>query len=1779
MISDKSSVAFNLKRHRTLPMRRKNRCLSALWLLVRTSVLVLMCTHPIIAFATNLESRPQDANSSVVPQHLRGESETLLPDGRKLIIGGIVSGSVTNRVFYEIPKTGVRSSISATPLYPRAYHTATILPDGKVFIFGGTGNDDSAILRAEIFDPSTNSFERVLSTPGLSRSHHSATLLTDGRVMVAGGVDSKGKTLSRVDIWDYRSGQWAQVAVPLSTGRSGHTASLLPDGTVLLEGGQDDSGSAISYGEIVDADAPSVRLSSISAEKLLNAGQPRVTASIPQNGEIRIPTGQVISLRFSEPINISSISEASIQLRTSVQSVKINIIPTEGGMLAFIRPLTQLENGTAYTLSIAGATDGSGRSLPESTIIFTTEPTGNNEIDETGSSQSNISAAGWSGQTSTANAGNRPTSEWRKLPLLPAPEGETALAGQVLKLDGTPLSKVLLEIGKEKAFTDDTGRFLLRNLGSGHHIMLVDGGPAATGKDTYGIYRVGVDLKSGETNSLNYVIWMTALDTPHVVHISSPTTSDLVVTNPGVPGVELHIPAGTVIHDARGKLVTQIGITPIPTNQPPFPLKRGAVFPVYFTIQPGGATFSSPGTIASARSSKAKPRGARIHYANRYSAAPGVHFAFWNYDPAQKGWYVYGHGQVTGDSKMIVPDANTQIFSFDGAMVSLPDNAPPYGPKGPDCCDPVNLQTGLFVYRKTDLALQDVIPISLRRTYRQADYVSRAFGYGTSLDYDMFLVGDDAYTPEGYTYQDLILADGARIHFTRTSPCDSDGFCDYTNAVYAATSTPGPFYGAVLQFVAASDSYTVTTKDGTVFQFPDSINASNPRNAGCKSITDRNGNQIVLHRDSHFNLSSIYSTSYARSIFLSYDSNNRIVSASDNTGRTTSYTYNSQGYLATATDANGGVTSYSYDSSGNMLSITDPRGIAYLQNQYDVNDMVSQQTMIDGSVYQLAYTLDSNNNVIQANVTDPRGYHRIVTFNSDGYMTGDTHAVGQPEVQAFTYNVQPGTGLVLGVTDPLNRQTTLSYDLMGNITGVTQLASTSSAATTSFTYDSQFNELASVIDALGNETLFTYDSTGNRLTATDALGNTTTFTYDSLGEPLTITDALGEQTQFAYSNGVLTSIIDPLGRTTSYSPDSAGRIIAASDPLGNTYQYAYDSVNNLKAALDPMGNATLFSYDSNGNLLTLTDANLHTTTFTYNNMDRVATRTDALSHPETFLYDLMGNVSQTTDRKSQVTTYTYDGINRLTHESFNDGSTVANTYDAGNRLTGTVDSISGTISRTYDGFDDLLSETTPQGSVAYTYDAGNRRQTMTASGQSPVNYVFDGASRLTSITQGSANVSFAYDTAGRRTSMTLPNGINAAYGYDTASELTSIVYQGGALAPSDLEYTYDPAGRRVGASGSLANMQLPTAVSSAVYNANNQLTQWGSTSMSYDLNGNTLNDGTNGYTWDARNRLVSANSGQAIFSYDPLGRRVNRNFMAISTSFLYDGLNPIQELNGSTVTANLLTGLGIDERFARTDSGGTANYLTDALGSTIGLTGPTGNMPVQYSYSPFGSISITGTTTNSFTYTGREIDGLGINYYRARYYSPQTGRFLSEDPLGFRFGTDLYAYAYDSPVVFTDPSGKDAISGAVTGAIFGALGAANGGNICDALGGAIAGGIAGGLAGALLPPGPLTGAAAGAAGDLAGQELGNLMNGKSLGNVNGGEIAGSALGGATSGLFSQWLGAMGANAGMTGPALDWGGDIVGSNLGLVGGLLGGMFGGGGEGGGGGCGCSVAGRKC
>lgn len=379
-----------------------------------------------------------------------------------------------------------------------------------------------------------------------------------------------------------------------------------------------------------------------------------------------------------------------------------------------------------------------------------------------------------------------------------------------------------------------------------------------------------------------------------------------------------------------------------------------------------------------------------------------------------------------------------------------------------------------------------------------------------------------------------------------------------------------------------------------------------------------------------------------------------------------------------------------------------------------------------------------------------------------------------------------------------------------------------------------------------------------------------------------------------------------------------------------------------------------------------------------------------------------------------------------------DQDNITYTYDGGDRLTQAVDSMAGTISRAYDGLDRLTAEQTPQSEISYRYDAAGRRTAMTVAGQSAVGYGWDNANRMTQMAQGSSTVGFKYDSANRRTSLALPNGVTVAYTYDSDSRVTGLTYTSNGNQLGNLAYSYDVAGRIIRKGGSLAATGLPAAVSGNRFNADNAMTAFNGTTLSYDANGNLTSDGSNTYPWDERNHISAISGGAtASFVYDTIGRLAAKNINRTVTQFLYDGLNPVQELDGAStpdVTANLLTGLGIDEYFTRTDSSGAMSFLTDALGSTIALTDSSGSVNTGYTYEPFGNVAVTGSNGSPYQFTARENDGTGLDDYRARYYKPTFQRFISQDPLDTRGSeTNLYAYVLKEPLNLTDPSGKQEV--------------------------------------------------------------------------------------------------------------------------------------------------------
>ena len=906
------------------------------------------------------------------------------------------------------------------------------------------------------------------------------------------------------------------------------------------------------------------------------------------------------------------------------------------------------------------------------------------------------------------------------------------------------------------------------------------------------------------------------------------------------------------------------------------------------------------------------------------------------------------------------------------------------------------------------------MPIQLGRSYRELDGGSRAFGIGMALNYDLEIVTD----PTGnYSYVDLVLPDGAQVHYPRIN-----GGNDFASAVDQHTSSPTIYFGSTISF--NGNAWVLTRKDGTTMLFA--------TEAMLTSFTDRNGNTVQIQRPNGiFSPSNNAAATLIKSpngswISLTYDSNGRVDSAQDNAGRTVWYVYNSSGYLSTVYDANGGTTTYTYDSAGRMQSYTTPDGNVHARNQYDSNNRAVQQTMPDGSAYGFNYNLDSNGNLIQTDVLSPLGTTNSLTFNSNGYILNNMVAAGTAVEQDYAQTRDPNTNLITSTTDALGRVTNYTYDSMGNQISVTRMAGTSQGVTSSTTYDPNFSQPTSTTDALGHTWTYTLDSHGNQIAMTDPDGHQTTTIYNGSGQPVSSTDAAGNTTTYQYTGGLLTSVTDPMGNTTSYVYDSAGWMIRSIDPLGNRTSTIFDNLGNLTETINALGAASSFTYDAERNRTSVTDANGGTTHYAYDSMNRLISATDALGATEHYSYDANGRLAQLTDRRGTVTVFQYDAQNRKTFAGFGyNGSGYASTisyqYDNGDRLTQVVDSTAGTTIRTYDNFDNLVDEQTPQGEVTYSYDADHRLQTRTVVGETPVDYSWDAAGNPLSAVQGSATLSYAYDSFGRLSSMTLPNGVVVAYSYDSDSRIAEIAYSNGSGPLGNLTYSYDADGRVVSKGGSLASIVMPQSVTGNTFNAANEMQNFGAQSLAYDTNGNLLSDGTNSYTWDARNQLASlAGPTSANFAYDAFGRRVGQRIAGALTGYLYDLANaamPLQEF--SSTGAPLLSGLGT----SRADLSSTMTFLSDEEGNMIALTDPTGAIQTQYSYSPFGAVSITGAASdNPYQFAGMQNDGTGVYFASGEYYSPTFG-------LGIAGGTvNSDAAGVSSFVNLSDPSSANAAS-------------------------------------------------------------------------------------------------------------------------------------------------------
>ena len=802
-------------------------------------------------------------------------------------------------------------------------------------------------------------------------------------------------------------------------------------------------------------------------------------------------------------------------------------------------------------------------------------------------------------------------------------------------------------------------------------------------------------------------------------------------------------------------------------------------------------------------------------------------------------------------------------------------------------------------------------------------------------------------------------------------------------------------------------------------------------------------------------------------------------------------------------------------SQWDVSATTDNQGNVVIRSTGDVQRLFQRQANgtylgADGTTLTLTngqYRLREANGIVSVfgtdgkltSIEDPNG-NRITTTYTNNRLTKLLHTNG--DSLTLAYNSQ---GRISQITDSLGEITSYSYDL----TGENLLSVTNPEGTTTYTYDAsniaaKKYSLLSVTSDLGYQQSFEYDKHG-RVTKQYSNGgaNTLTYSYDSTGGVTTTNSTGASQTTLLNNRGDAGQIRGVNNQNQLFRYDADGHLIGATLPNGGQISYSYDAAGNLTQQTNLLGQNVKFTYDATYNQLTgFTDPKSQGVSYSYNPQRNLTKITYADGSTQQFSVDTTGNVTSYINRRGANLQYTYNKDGQLTQKQNPDGSLVTYSYDTMANLTSVTDA-AGTIAMQYDTAMRLTNITYPTGrSLSYTYNAAGQRTKLVAQDGYTVNYSYDNVGRLQTLTDGTGNsiISYNYDSAGRLIEETNGNGTYTTYQYDLQSQLTSLTnYKADSTINSKFEYTYDTLGLRTSmttlegvfkygydAIGQLTSVVTPTSrtisyqydaagnrttvtdnATIATYSSNNlnQYNTVGNTVYAYDTDGNLTNkiEGgqTSTYTYNAENRLTQVVTPQGTwqYEYDSLGNRIATVVNGQRTEYLIDPDgwgNIVGEYNNSgNLVAHYDYGIGL---VSRADGSNTNYYDADALGSTVGLTGTTGSYVNSYSYLPFGeNVTKVEGVANPFEYVGQwgvTNEANGLDFMRARFYTPSEGRFISSDPINILGGRNFYQYTQNNPVTFVDPFGLSTLGvGGGVGGNGGGFGAGAGGTLTTTLNG------------------------------------------------------------------------------------------------------------------------------
>lgn len=841
--------------------------------------------------------------------------------------------------------------------------------------------------------------------------------------------------------------------------------------------------------------------------------------------------------------------------------------------------------------------------------------------------------------------------------------------------------------------------------------------------------------------------------------------------------------------------------------------------------------------------------------------------------------------------------------------------------------DPIDVASGEMILQQTDVELQGVLPLVLKRTHLSSYRVGLRFGTSWTSTLDQRLEFGSSGVSFAAEDGKLLLAPtpavGATVRFAGsqhelTRAEDGGYILTEFDSGRELLFPPGGEVLPLAAIVARNGDRVDIDHDetGTPVEVRHSggyrirVESDDGLITGLHLREADHGSDVLLMRYAYEDrrLTEVINAS-GQPMRFSYDSDGRITSWTDRNDKWYRFSYNAEGRVV-AGEGSGGFLSgtMEYDRENRITRWTNSQGAS---TTYHLNEAGQTIRAIDAHGGETLSEWDEFDRLLSR--TDPLG--RAVRYDYD--EEGNLVAVTRPDgTQArFEYG---DLRLPITLIAPDGSVSRREYDELGNVTKAIDPA----GAVTGYAYDEQ-GHLSRITDAMGHVQHVETDAAGLPVALTDPLGARTLFTRDAFGRVSEMTDPLGGVTRFGWTvdgkpawralpdgaterwiydgEGNLRSHVDALGQETRTDVTHFDLPSVEIRPDGTRLQFGYDTELRLVSVTNELGAVWRYDYDAVGNLVRETDFNGRVVAYQHDAAGQLITRTNGAGEMTYFARDALGNVIE---RRSGTTTstFTFDPLGRLTEAMDGDTQVTFHRDPAGR----------------------VLAETINGRTVASAYDAlGRRVRRRTPSGAESI-WEYDGNSRPTALHTAGRTLRFGYDSAGNETQRQLGPQAILAQAWDANRQLLSQTITGAAGRQLQQRgYTYradgnltglddkltgqrtfelDRAGRVTAvtgtgwteryaydAAGNLAHASWPTPDAEEIGDreySGTLIRRAGNVRYEHDAQGRVVlrqrkrlsrKPETWRYFWDSEDRLVEVLTPDGTrwrYRYDPLGRRV-----------------------------------------------------------------------------------------------------------------------------------------------------------------------------------------------------------------------------------------------------------------------------------------------------------------